>query len=621
MFGKPAHLGAKVVRVADPIRREGDDDLLTAGLGLEGLRQLELPAKASVRQRMIHRDVRGLMDVTEAGGFARLHGPRDPSALHTPGVEARAYLRLPGRADPFEVLVLMPDRMDRSRPCLIVSPSSGSRGVTGAIGDLGMWALTNGCALVLTDKGAGVGAHLLSEDVVYGFGGEPVARGEDDALFARPLDRDDRALLEDHPHAVALKHAHSGANVEADWPHFVLAAARFGLDTLTRHLGDASTRPLVIAAGVSNGGGSVLRAAEIDKAGLLDGVVAVEPQISPPPGRFAMRMGDQTITGVSRPLYDVASQMALLTPVAALNPEFADHPLSEMTALARGAFEAFSDAMAAAGQIAGEGAGDRARGALAQMRAFGFEADTDACVHAMAALQIWPAVTVTFANGLGRFRAADALNGVTFAFADPGDVARPPTPHERAFLAGQCGGLAPSGGLEIIGPSGRAGLDFAAAEAFRALWTGKSKEAKRVREGVKAVLAKGRLDDRPIAIVHGQSDSLVGVNHTSRPYMAKAVGRHGAANTRYYEIAHGQHFETLLMLPRFAAHYSPLAPYVETALARVREAVETGRPLPPSQRVDTRPRVAGPDGALAPLAAGDLDPIREEPDAARRLSW
>src|SRR5690606_32116541 len=98
-----------------------------------------------------------------------------------------------------------------------------------------------------------------------------------------------------------------------DWGQHVRSAAGFGLEALNlahpelAPFTEANTR--IIAVGVSNGGGAVLRAAELD-GDWLDGVVAVSPNVLPGDG--------------GRALYDYASEAALWMPCALLDPRFAD---------------------------------------------------------------------------------------------------------------------------------------------------------------------------------------------------------------------------------------------------------------------------------------------------------
>ena len=66
------------------------------------------------------------------------------------------------------MLVQIPEFFGQNgrRPCVVTGPSSGSRGVYGAIGTSGEWGLKKGCAVAYTDKGTGIGAHELEADTV-----------------------------------------------------------------------------------------------------------------------------------------------------------------------------------------------------------------------------------------------------------------------------------------------------------------------------------------------------------------------------------------------------------------------------------------------------------------------
>src|SRR5690606_22068770 len=150
--------------------REGDD-LLTAGLGLSGLQAAQPPAFANpeaptafeVRRRAVWSSWRGIADLSPAGGFGRIYG----STASVPGREYAAYATVPGAAHPHRVLVQVPDDFDSRRRCLVVAPSSGSRGVYGAIAVAGPWALPRGCAVAYTDKGAGSDYFDLDADIGF----------------------------------------------------------------------------------------------------------------------------------------------------------------------------------------------------------------------------------------------------------------------------------------------------------------------------------------------------------------------------------------------------------------------------------------------------------------------
>src|SRR5262245_55362468 len=86
----------------------GNDDLMTAGLGLDGLRAPTAPAfadpvhptPAELRRRAIWSNWRGIADLTPAGGYGQLYG----STANVPGVEFHALASVPGATQPHRVM-------------------------------------------------------------------------------------------------------------------------------------------------------------------------------------------------------------------------------------------------------------------------------------------------------------------------------------------------------------------------------------------------------------------------------------------------------------------------------------------------------------------------------------
>jgi hypothetical protein len=64
------------------------------------------------------------------------------------------------------MMVQVPETFDPTNGCIVTAPSSGSRGVYGAIATAGEWGLKRGCAVAYTDKGTGTGAHNLQANTV-----------------------------------------------------------------------------------------------------------------------------------------------------------------------------------------------------------------------------------------------------------------------------------------------------------------------------------------------------------------------------------------------------------------------------------------------------------------------
>ena len=291
----------------------GQDDLLTAGLGLAGLRAMMPPAFADaahptaqeLRRRALWANWRGIADLAPGGGYGELYG----SVASVPGREFSAFATLPGAKQPHRVLLQLPDDFDTAKRCVVVAASSGSRGIYGAIAVAGAWGLPRGCAVVYTDKGAGT--DYFDVDAGQGIDAAGQVAGTDAALAFKPSAGGT---------GIAYKHAHSQDNPEADWGRHVKQAAEFALATLNEQLPQqprftfANTR--VIAVGISNGGGAVLRAAELE-GDWLDAVVAGEPNV--------------LVEGHgARDLYDYTTEAALLMPCAQLH--MADLPQPPLTA-------------------------------------------------------------------------------------------------------------------------------------------------------------------------------------------------------------------------------------------------------------------------------------------------
>ncbi|MFB9068288.1 3-hydroxybutyrate oligomer hydrolase family protein [Pseudofulvimonas gallinarii] len=90
-----------------PVRETGHrgaDDLLSAGLGLGGLRSPApafadplAPTPAELRRRAIHANWNGIADLGPLGGFGSVYG----AVPNVPGREFTAFARLPGASQPF----------------------------------------------------------------------------------------------------------------------------------------------------------------------------------------------------------------------------------------------------------------------------------------------------------------------------------------------------------------------------------------------------------------------------------------------------------------------------------------------------------------------------------------
>ena len=551
------------------------DDLLTGGLGLAGLQSVippvfadaEHPTTAELRRRALWSNWRGIADLAPGGGYATLYG----SVANVPGREFSALATLPGARQPHRVLLQLPDGFDTHKRCVVVTASSGSRGIYGSIAVAGAWGLPRGCAVAYTDKGNGTDYFDLDAGQGVALDGRVAAANSDATLAFQ--------LAQASGTGVAFKHAHSQDNPEADWGRHVKQAAQFALTTLNAQLPQQAPftfeNTRVIAVGISNGGGAVLRAAE-DGERWLDAVVAGEPNI------HVQGQG-------GRSLYDYSTEAALLMPCA----------LPQLGIPAMPGLDAKCAALAARGVLVGDTSDAQQKDALAKLHAAGW---TDAALRAgsvSVAFDLWRAVAVGYASAYGRYTPDAHPCGYRYSAQNADGSLRAATAAERAAWWADASGIPPSAGAGIVDPQPVADMGLTGMQCLRSLWTSDSADARRVRNGIEETRAALPRAGLPVMVVHGRSDGLVPQAFSSAPYvaMAKAAGRN---DVRYWQVDNAQHFDAFLALPPMAAAYLPLLPYVYTALDRVDAYLDGKAALPDDAVIHTVPRMG------KPLADGNL---------------
>jgi len=563
----------------------GGDDLLTAGLGLGGLRAVAPPAfadarhptAAELRRRAIWSNWRGIADLAPGGGYGSLYG----TTQAVPGREFSALARVPGAAQPHRVLVQVPDGFDKGKRCVVVAPASGSRGIYGAIAVAGAWGLPKGCAVAYTDKGAGTDYFDLDAGIGVRVDGTSGGVADGGLAFAPEVPAGAKG--------VAFRHAHSQDNPEADWGLHVQQAAQYALQVLGEALPDAAPftfdNTRVIAVGISNGGGAVLRAAELEGR-WLDAVVAGEPNI------YLEAPG-------SRALYDYATEAALLQPCALLHLDQASMAQPPMRATVDPWWTLRCATLKSLGLVSGETLAEQAKSAYDAMRATGW---TDAAMRSGAAssgFDLWRSVAVTYASAYGRYGVGEHPCGYSFSAQDADVSLRPATDAERAAWWSDSAGIPPGNGVNLVDTK-MAPPDFTVAglQCLRALWDGQGADADRVRAGIAQTRASLPRAGLPVVVVHGLDDGLVPASFSSAPYVAaaQAAGR----EVRYWQIHNAEHFDAFLGFPDYAARFVPMLPYVYAALDRVDAFLDGKGALPTDAVIATTPR------GSAELGAGNL---------------
>lgn len=647
----PAPAGPAIPTGVTVVTYDGvSDDLLTGGLGWDGLAGSapavsNPPTAAELRRLAIYNNYRALVDMTGGGGYGRLFGPNvalngsvdtTPGAGKIAGTEHVTTIPGPGFIAA-TLMVQIPSTFSPTTACIVTATSSGSRGVYGAISAAGEWGLKRGCAVAYTDKGTGTGAHELSTNTVQlrnGLTTTATAAGANSLFTANLSDTERTSFLAANPHRFAFKHAHSQQNPEKDWGNYTLRAIEFALERLNVQFPGTqftAANTTVIADSVSNGGGASLAAAEQDTGGLIDGVVVGEPQISvrmPSAGINIVRGSTQyPASAVGRPLYDYTTLANLLQPCAAFASAAAGSPL--LALLPSDNARNRCAALATAGYITGADFATQSANALAQLRAAGWEPESDLLHASHWGLQATTGVAVTYANAYARARVTDNLCGYSFAstsaIGDPVTLASSPMP----TLFGVANGVPPTGNVNVVynlasgGPVAHvlANVDFgfAGAHCLRQLWTTQSASALAVQQGVEEVKVSGNLRGKPAIILHGRADALVPVNHSSRPYFGLNKLVEGeASKLSYIEVLNAQHFDAFLGTGGYNSSFVPLHFYTLQALDMMWNHLRSGGALPPSQVVRAVPRGTGaPDLTVST----HLPPIAFAPAESNRITF
>ncbi|HET6906456.1 MAG TPA: 3-hydroxybutyrate oligomer hydrolase family protein [Rhodanobacteraceae bacterium] len=563
-----------------PLRRTmhaAGDDLLSAGLGLAGLAGLPAPfadparpTAAELRRRAIQSNWKGIADLGPLGGYGSVYG----GVPVVPGREYSAFARLLHARHTHRVLCQIPDHFDAKARCLIVAPSSGSRGVYGAIAFAGAWGLPRGCAVAYTDRAGGAGYFDCTDGSGVTLDGTRAQAGGE--------------LLEFQPDSaptgagIATKHAHSGDHPEADWGAHTMQAARFGLAMLDEAFpAQAPFTPentRIIAIGISNGGGAVLQAAGLDGAGMLDAVLALEPNVH--------------VEGGGRALYDYATEAALLMPCALADARFATTPFARIGTALPPAWAMRGEALQSLGLLSATDPSAQAAEAMERLCASGWEIPAIESAACSTIFDMWRAVAVTYASAYLRRGMGDMPCGFSFQTISPGGQPGPAAETIRAAWWSEGSGIPPDVGIALFGGSdASADPTLPGLLALRELWQGGNTDAKALHAAVARLAAKAPRHELPIWIVHGADDGLIPAAFTSDRYVEwlRTQGR----SPRYWRVPHAQHFDAFLAAPGFGDRHVPLLPYGYAALDRIYAHVVDKARLPEMPTPHTRPRGPG----------------------------
>ncbi|MFL5053279.1 MAG: 3-hydroxybutyrate oligomer hydrolase family protein [Xanthobacteraceae bacterium] len=637
------------------------NDLLTAGLGKTGLGSAGPPGfvdplhatAEELRRLAIYNNYRALIDPTPGGGYGTLYGPNiTANGTVTAGeglIAGDEYITFDKQGDGrtrVTMMVQVPDTYDPSNGCIVTAPSSGSRGVYGAIATAGEWGLKRGCAVAYTDKGTGTGAHDLENNTVNLIRGEraDAATAGRDSNFTADISEAQRAAFSAAtPNRFAFKHAHSQQNPEQDWGKNVLRSIKFAFSVLNekfrdRHVEISKRNTIVIASSVSNGGGASVRAVEQDDERLIDGVAVGEPNVNPKfDRRFSIVQGSGTpVTTHSRPLMDYITLVNVFQGCADLAPANATAPLNLAPSAQRCA-DLHTKGLLTATTLA-----NQATEAQKIINDFGILPEQNLVQPGYWFANVSQSISVTYANAYGRFSVLDNL--CTYSLAANGGVAGgPPVPlaaSSEAQIFGTSNGIPPTSGIALINNAATGGpkedrgstpnQNLDGALCLRSLATGRDavtrapltglpkNQTGRIGEGVEDVLASGRLHRTPAVFVTGRSDGILPPNFTSRAYFGlNNVVDGSTSSLRYYEVTNAHHLDSFNQFPGYNDKFIPLHRYFIQAMDLIYDHLRNGRALPPSQVVHTIPRGPG----APPITAANVPPIADTPPAAALITF
>ena len=290
------------------------------------------------------------------------------------------------------------------------------------------------------------------------------------------------------------------------------------------------------------------------------------------------------------------------------------------------------DSLGAKGLVNGSTTTERANDAMARLLANGWDPDTTlfhASHYALATLS----VTLSYANAYSRASVTQNLCGYSFGATPVAGVPPAISATVAAQLFGTSNGVPPSSAsINIINNNsvGGAALDAASispstnvadynidgAICLRDLLGNST-----VRPSIDAAKRTGNLRGKPAIIVHGRSDTLVPVNHTSRPYYALNKTAEGASSKlAYYEVKNSQHFDAFLSLAGYDTRLVPLHRYFVQAMDIMYNNLRNGTAIPASQVVRTVPR-GGTPGAAPAITLTNVPAIATAPAAADQITF
>jgi hydroxybutyrate-dimer hydrolase len=657
--GTPALAGGPFIHIIHTHYDGVTDDLLTAGLGASGLGSSTAPGfadplnptTAELRRYAIYNNYRALVDPTSGGGFGLLYGPNvTAGGVVTTGQgliagdEYIGYQTTLNSLAPVTIVVQIPDSFNPAASCIVAAPSSGSRGVYGAIATAGEWGLKHGCAVAYTDKGSGTGADDIQNDTVNLLQGQragSAAAGENSNFTALLSYGARTAFNAATPNRFAFKHAHSQVNPERDWGSNVLNSISVAFELLNqKYAGTGVTftkqNTIVIASSVSNGGGASVRAVEQDTAHLIDGLAVGEPNVNPVYSKkfTIVQGGGMPFAAHSKPLIDYITLVNVFQGCASVG-----YPVG-LPFLNLAASAARCASLQSKGLLSSSTLTAQAAEAQSIINSYGILPEQNQVQTGYWYAYVPQSISVTYANAYSRSSVTDNLCNYSFAATS----GTPPAPAALAAAAeaqifGSSNGIPPTSGISLINNAksledraSTSDQNLDGALCLRSLALGMdavtgaplsgaaATQASIIVGSVKQLQATGRLHGVPAIFVAGRNDGILPLNFASRAYFGLNNVEDGAqSNLHYYEVTNAHHLDSFNQYPGYNASFIPLHRYFLQAMDMMYAHLRNGAALPPSQVVYTTPRGAGTP--VPAITSANVPPISAAPPAAAQITF
>ena len=618
---------------------DGDsDDLVTAGIGFTPLSSMiqkfkfadpANPTTQELRRAKLNRFIDTKTGEGQLFGFKQ----KNLSPLFD-GKIAGSEILATLKEENVGILLQIPVDFDKKKPCIVAVPASNYDGLYNAkdMQIRGLWGLKHNCAVVYNDKGLGNGIYDITNQQGFTIEGK-IAK---DNLLFNPKIKNREIFIENNPNRYAVKQLHSKQNPEHNWGKYILNSIEFALYEINDRFSATNTRDfnadntLILIYGAEDGASAALKAGELDKNGIIDGIVAVNPQIQPNPDITSLSIQNKTSSRSLKynSIPDYATLAALYIPCAipAIEPNKSDNyvPYALKYLYSQNRCDALKKAKLLTTGTPKE--------ALDKLHDYGWRPEMEIQLPYFYYKESI-AFPYQYISSYGRFDVTENMCDYSVAS----------TQQDRLYNFGEVMPLKEvnfseiwslsNGHLPIWADKDVTAIDLVVNKDIvspRRAWYSSSETEnqidygikgaiclrekiteKRVIDGLKQVQATGNLNKIKTFIVHGQNNVKQLIDHTSRPYVALNSAVEGKeSQLRYIEVENASYldgkspFDNTLL----AIDY-----YGEDAIEWLWANLTNNTTLPESQIIRTKPR-GGRIGQAPQATIENLVPITQKPD-------